>query len=129
MALATAQPPEVRDASQPPEVRDGLVSRPRLVRRLTDERGARTAVITAPAGYGKSSLLAEWAREDVRPLSWIALSADHDEPAVLLWALLVALNSLQAIDERILDDGRSALREGTAEQLSAVRDEIALLVG
>jgi LuxR family maltose regulon positive regulatory protein len=118
-----------RAASQPPGVRDALVNRPRLVRRLADEGGARTAVITAPAGYGKSSLLAEWAREDARPLSWIALSADHDEPAELLWALLVALNSLETIDERLLDDGRRARREGTAEQLSALRDEIALLVG
>jgi LuxR family transcriptional regulator, maltose regulon positive regulatory protein len=129
MALATLQPPEVRDASQPPEVRDGLVNRPRLVRRLTDERGARTAVITAPAGYGKSSLLAEWAREDARPLSWIALSAHHDEPAELLWALLVALNSLETIDKHLLDAGQRAVREGTEEQLSALRDEIALLVG
>ena len=51
-----------------------FVRRPALVRRLTSARNAALAVLVAPPGYGKSSLLAEWAQEDERPFLWLAPS-------------------------------------------------------
>ena len=51
--------------------------------------GWRVVGVTAPAGYGKSTLLAEWARTEDRRVVWASLDRYDDEPAVLL-ALLAS---------------------------------------
>jgi LuxR family maltose regulon positive regulatory protein len=48
----------------------GLVPRPELARRLTDARDKPLALMVAPPGYGKSTLLGEWAQRDGRPFVW-----------------------------------------------------------
>jgi LuxR family transcriptional regulator, maltose regulon positive regulatory protein len=48
-----------------------MVSRPALVERLTNAREASLALVVAPAGYGKSTLLSEWAASDERPVVWL----------------------------------------------------------
>jgi LuxR family transcriptional regulator, maltose regulon positive regulatory protein len=54
------------------------VRRPRLVRALQDSRAALIAVV-APAGYGKTALLCEWAERDRRPFAWVTADArDND---------------------------------------------------
>ena len=70
--------------------RKGLVRRASLVRRLASARDATLAVIVAPPGYGKSSLLAEWAEHDEREFVWLT-------PAML------EPDELEAIDGSILD--------------------------
>jgi hypothetical protein len=40
--------------------------------------------VTAPAGYGKSTLLVEWAAGEDRPVAWVALDRLDDDPAVVL---------------------------------------------
>ena len=56
------------------------MSRPALIGRLLDGGEASLALIAAPAGYGKTTLLAEWAARDHRPFIWITLTAhDRDE--------------------------------------------------
>jgi LuxR family transcriptional regulator, maltose regulon positive regulatory protein len=56
----------------------GIVRRPALAQSLADARGAALALIVAPPGYGKSTLLAEWAELDERPFAWLALG--HSGP-------------------------------------------------
>jgi len=63
-----------------PPFRDGFVSRPGLIRRLVDSQDAPLALIAAPAGYGKTTLLAEWAACDQRPFIWITLGAEDQDP-------------------------------------------------
>src|SRR3954447_19298319 len=72
---------------KPPAFRDGLVPRPRLVECLADPSAPPLALVAAPAGYGKTTLLAEWAAHERRPVEWIALSPEHDDPALLAAAL------------------------------------------
>jgi ATP/maltotriose-dependent transcriptional regulator MalT len=55
-----------------PHSRPGVVPRPRLLRRLV-AADAPMALIVAPAGYGKTTLLAEWAARDERPFAWVSL--------------------------------------------------------
>lgn len=77
----------------------GLVRRAALVRRLARARDATLAVIVAPPGYGKSSLLAEWAEHDKRQFVWLtpamlepgelepitgSIFTGQDEPGVVL---------------------------------------------
>ena len=64
-----------------PGPRPGQVSRPRLMTRL-DEGLARGLILAcAPAGYGKTVLLADWARRGGRPVAWLSLDAGDNDPA------------------------------------------------
>jgi LuxR family maltose regulon positive regulatory protein len=65
--------------SRKPAVRKGFVRRTALARRLVEAASAQLALIVAPAGYGKSSLLVEWAERDEREFVWLALSTDDDD--------------------------------------------------
>ncbi|RKQ87033.1 LuxR family maltose regulon positive regulatory protein [Solirubrobacter pauli] len=70
----------------PPLPGPGTVPRARLVRRLVDAQDARIAVLAAPAGYGKSTLVSEWALRDDRPFAYVALAGAHDERLTRLLA-------------------------------------------
>ncbi|WP_396657553.1 LuxR C-terminal-related transcriptional regulator [Microbacterium sp.] len=52
--------------------------------------GSRVVGVTAPAGYGKSTLLAEWAATDDRAIGWASLDRFDDSPAALLTLLATA---------------------------------------
>ncbi len=75
-----------------PRLRRGLVARPRLSERLS--RGAESALtlVSAPAGFGKTTLLAEWlaaAPADGRSVAWLSLDQRDNDP-MLFWTYLVA---------------------------------------
>jgi LuxR family maltose regulon positive regulatory protein len=53
-----------------PGLRADLVPRPRLAHRLDEGRGRGLVLACAPAGYGKTVLLAEWVRRVRRPVAW-----------------------------------------------------------
>jgi len=74
--------------SVPPH-RPGLVSRAALLERLRSS-GAQAVGVTAPAGYGKSTLLREWASTERRRVAWISLDRLDDDPSVLLFLLASA---------------------------------------
>ena len=89
-----------------PRPRRGLVARPRLSERLS--RGAESALtlISAPAGFGKTTLLAEWleaAAVEGRSVAWLSLDRGDNDPAVF-WTYVVA--ALRTADAGI---GASAL--------------------
>ncbi len=69
-AVAPAPLPD----TEPPRPRPGMVPRASLVRRLIACRDEPIVVAAAPAGYGKTTLFAEWAMRDDRPFSWITLT-------------------------------------------------------
>ncbi len=75
-----------------PRPRPGVVSRPRLIGLL--EQGARTrlTVISAPPGFGKSTLLADWLGSSASPqrsTAWVSLDPGDDDPASF-WAYVIA---------------------------------------
>jgi LuxR family maltose regulon positive regulatory protein len=81
---------ELLDAKfSPPPPRPGLASRRSLVERAVHS-GAGVVAVTAPAGYGKTTLLAEWASTDARPVGWVSLDRFDDDPAALLTLLAMA---------------------------------------
>jgi len=73
----------------PPEARPGSVSRAGLVEAARSTECVLVAV-TAPAGYGKSNFLAEWARAEDRHTAWVSLDRFDDDPAMLLVSLASA---------------------------------------
>src|SRR5215471_10965393 len=76
-----------------PRVRAKLVRRPRLTARLTDGASGPLTLVSAPAGFGKSALLAEWLSETSTPAAWLSLSPEDNEPACLLRYLVAALQT------------------------------------
>ncbi len=72
-----------------PQPRPGSVSRAGLIAAARSS-GRRIVGITAPAGYGKSTLLAEWARAEDRRVAWVSLDRFDDDPATLLTSLAAA---------------------------------------
>jgi LuxR family transcriptional regulator, maltose regulon positive regulatory protein len=75
---------------RPPTLRQGLVARPALVNRLRREAAPVVSVV-APAGYGKTTLLAQWAAAEARPVAWLSIDARDNDPVVLLRHAAAAL--------------------------------------
>jgi len=67
-----------------PLPRRGRVSRRHLVQKIEEGTRRRLTLIIAPAGWGKSSLLAEWLDQTRRPVIWLPLEAADNEPSRLL---------------------------------------------
>jgi LuxR family maltose regulon positive regulatory protein len=74
----------------PPDVRTETVLRDKLVERLRAGEGCRLTLLAAPAGYGKSTLLAEWRAAEAgrRPVAWLSVDEADDDP-VVFWSYLV----------------------------------------
>lgn len=72
-----------------PQRRPGSVGRAGLIG-TARSGGHRIVAITAPAGYGKSTFLAEWARAEDRRVAWVSLDRFDDDPAALLTSLAAA---------------------------------------
>ena len=90
-----------------PRVPVGLVERPQLVRRIV-EQPVSLVLIDAPAGWGKSSLIAAWARSacERRPLAYLRLDPEDDDLRSF-WIYVIA--AMRRIDERLCDDFDDAL--------------------
>ncbi|MFC2031660.1 AAA family ATPase, partial [Chloroflexota bacterium] len=90
-----------------PPVRPGLVSRPRLIERLNaglTMRGAFSRALTlvsAPAGFGKTTLVSEWAQamDGATPpidIAWLSLDEGDNDPARFLAYMIAALRTIEA---------------------------------
>ena len=64
-----------------PGSRPDLVPRPRLAERLDEGLGEGLVLVCAPAGYGKTVLLADWVRRGRHPVAWLSLDAGDNDPA------------------------------------------------
>jgi LuxR family transcriptional regulator, maltose regulon positive regulatory protein len=69
-----------------------LVSRHNLVTQLRDS-GAEVVSVIAPAGYGKTTLLEQWAHADSRPFAWLTIDEHNTEPDSLRTSLARALDT------------------------------------
>jgi LuxR family maltose regulon positive regulatory protein len=85
---------------QPPAARPGIVARTALVEQLV---ATRVPVITvaAPPGYGKTTLMAQWAERIGSRAAWLSCDEGDNDPVVLLSALAVALDRIGPVDPAI----------------------------
>jgi LuxR family maltose regulon positive regulatory protein len=89
-----------------PFVRPSLVARPVLSEKLDEGLGRKLTLLSAPAGFGKTTLLSSWIGElsdDGRPLAWLSLDPSDNDPA-RFWRYFVT-----AIDQLKPDSGEIAL--------------------
>lgn len=93
--------PLVEAKLQPPAQRGATIERCRLLEPLLDDRGPRVVAIIAPPGYGKTTLLAQWAAHESRPVAWVTLDDLDNDPAVLLSYVATAFDRIEGIGAAI----------------------------
>ncbi len=81
-----------------PPPRPGIVPRPHLVDRLNDgfARGCRLTLVSAVAGFGKTTLVSEWVASCGQPIAWLSLDEGDGDPVRFLSYLIAALQTLKA---------------------------------
>jgi LuxR family maltose regulon positive regulatory protein len=85
-----------------PDGRRGAVSRAGLIE-AARAGGCRVVGVTAPAGYGKSTLLAQWAEAEDRRVGWVSLNRFDDDPAALLSVLAAAYGRISGHTDLVAD--------------------------
>ena len=107
-----------------PHPHPGSVSRAEVIE-AARASGCRVVGVTAPAGYGKSTLLVEWAVAEDRPVAWVALDRFDDDPAVLLTLLASAYARIAPGSSDLIADmsglGVSVLGRAAPRLASALR--------
>ena len=96
-----------------PGPRPGLVPRPRLMARLDEGLARGLVLVCGPAGYGKTVLLAEWARRGELPAAWLSLDAGDNDPArfwpvTYVWRLVPGTSRSRATGPGSEDTGERA---------------------
>jgi len=89
---------------QIPGVRPSLITRPRLLEFLNQGLTHKIILISAPAGFGKTTLLADWLKTTSLPAAWLSLDEDDNDFARFLSYLTAALQGLDpSLDDTALD--------------------------
>ena len=76
-----------------PARREGFVSRAHLIEAARSQHH-RVVGVTAPAGYGKSTMLAEWAASEDRRVAWVSLDRFDDDPATFVTQIASAFGGI-----------------------------------
>ncbi len=81
-----------------PPPRSGVVLRPRLIERLNEglATGRKLTLISASAGFGKTTLVSEWVTSCGQPVAWLSLDEGDNDPARFLTYLVAALQTIRA---------------------------------
>jgi LuxR family maltose regulon positive regulatory protein len=80
-----------------PELRPGVVPRPDLTARL-DASDATVALVVAPPGYGKTTLVSQLTAGAEQPFAWLTVTEEDNDPSALLAYLALALDTIEALD-------------------------------
>ena len=71
-----------------------------MVERMATAR-AQVVTVVAPPGYGKTTLLAQWAERVGPRVAWVSCDDGDNDPVVLLSAIAVALDRIESVDQTI----------------------------
>ncbi|MDJ0752810.1 MAG: LuxR C-terminal-related transcriptional regulator [Ardenticatenaceae bacterium] len=83
---------------QPPPIRVNIIYRARLTQLLDRGRHCKVTLVSAPAGYGKTTLVTSWLKSEDMPLAWLSLDEYDNDPSRFLRYLTAALTK---VDTRI----------------------------
>ena len=116
-----------------PGPRPGQVPRPRLTERLDEGLERGLVLVCAPAGYGKTVLLADWTRRGGQPTAWLSLDAGDNDPARFWRHVVAALDqAIPGIGERVAPllgpPAPSSFQGLVTELINALAADEALLV-
>jgi LuxR family transcriptional regulator, maltose regulon positive regulatory protein len=133
---STLLPVELERTSRrhrPPRLRTDTLRRERLLRRLAQTTHVPLALIVAPAGYGKTTLLSHWLQDDARPVVWLTVDEADDDPDSLIRSIAFALDVLAPADLTLAElvyaiEGREDTFVLVLDDLHHLRSEDALAV-
>ena len=118
-----------------PDIRSELVRRPRLIGKLNDGLQRKLTLISAPAGFGKTTLVSEWvynlrmsaSKEDliVNRIAWLSLDDGDSDPKCFLTYFITALSSIEGIKTTL---GEGALNILHSNQPLLIRDALTSLI-
>jgi LuxR family transcriptional regulator, maltose regulon positive regulatory protein len=117
-----------------PGPRPGFLPRQRLLERLADGTARELTLVCAPAGFGKTSLLGDWARRGPQPVAWLSLDVGDNDPVRFWRYIAVALDQVcEGVGERVaaLLRGPPSLEAVVAVVVNALAgqaDQVALVV-
>jgi LuxR family maltose regulon positive regulatory protein len=77
-----------------PVQRPGSVLRPRLIARLNPGAYSKLTLISAPAGFGKTTLVTEWIADTARPVAWLSLDEGDSDPIRFLTYVVAAMQTI-----------------------------------
>lgn len=98
----TADRPVVLETKlMPPVLRSGLVTRGELIGRVA-EASAPVVVVSAPVGYGKTTLVVQCVAVTERPVAWVSLDAADNDPGLLVVEIGLALDRIAPVEPRVL---------------------------
>ncbi len=113
-----------------PAARPDWVDRPELVRRLAATT-ARMVLVEAPAGFGKTTLVAQWRSAPIerRRFAWLSLDEGDDDPARLWWHVVCSLQRAcpDLAGQDMLDELRAQVPDITATVLPMLSNALAAL--
>jgi LuxR family maltose regulon positive regulatory protein len=115
-----------------PRVRPNLVARPRLRDVLAAGEGSALTLVSAPAGFGKTTLLGEWSSDHSeggeRSVAWLSLDETDNDPVRFLTYLVSALRTVEeGIGEGVLASLRSPQPPPIKAAVGALVNELAEL--
>ena len=102
-----------------PRLQPGFLARPRLTEGLDEGLARGLVLVCAPAGFGKTALLADWARQGRRPVAWLSLDQGDNDPARFWRHVIAALDRMRPGDRRA---ARSAARPAVPADLRGAGD-------
>src|SRR6266581_4443405 len=86
-----------------PPTRPGVVCRSSVIDRLTRDNSRPVVSVVAPAGYGKTTLLSQWAERGGQAFAWVSVGETDNDPKVLLSYVARALDAVQPIGSQVFE--------------------------
>ena len=133
-----------------PPSRPGVVPRPRLIEWLNEELrqyqgfGRKLTLISAPAGFGKTTLVSEWLQQSKVPAAWLSLDEGDKDPTRFLVYLVAALQTMPIAEGTNIGagvlavlqssslpqepSGRESILTSLLNEITLIRDNFALVL-
>ncbi|MGL1892005.1 MAG: LuxR C-terminal-related transcriptional regulator [Spirochaetaceae bacterium] len=111
-----------------PPFQSKTIPRPHLIKKLNDGQQAKFILISASAGFGKTTIVSEWVSGLNRPVMWLSLDEEHSDPLVFLTYFVCGINRVyKDIGLELLMELQSPDPPETDISLSKIINEIALI--